>query len=342
MNQPIKADNFGREDMIYTDVLREPFRVHGVWHDGTQFVRTPEPVAKETNEGVAQLYANTAGGRVRFVTDSEYVAIHTGMTNIGKMGHFAPSGSAGFDVYADGAFAGTFIPPYDQQDGYDAIVYFEGGRKPRTVTVNFPLYSNVAALYIGLRRDAFLGEPAPYRHKTPIVYYGSSITQGGCASRPGLSYQSIISRALDTDYINLGFSGSCKAEDAMIRYLCGLETSVFVYDYDHNAPDPDYLANTHEKLYLAFRAAQPNVPVVLMSRPKFTLNEDDRQRLRIIEATYDRAKAAGDDRIYLLDGPTLMALAGDEGTVDGCHPNDLGFFSMARALETVLRRIMPD
>lgn len=335
-----KADKFGKTDITYINVLQEPFRVHGVYHDGKQFIRIPEEVARETNEGVAQLYANTAGGRARFITDSEYVAIHAETANIGKMGHFAPSGSAGFDVYADNAFAGTFIPPYDQTDGFDGIVHFEGGRRPRSVTVNFPLYSNVTALYIGLRRDAYLAEPLPYLYKRPVVYYGSSITQGGCASRPGLSYQSILSRKLDTEYLNLGFSGSCKAEPAMIRYLCGLDMSVFVYDYDHNAPDPDYLANTHEKLYMALRAAQPDLPVVLMSRPKFTLNEDDRQRLRIIEKTYDNAKAAGDEGIYLLDGPALMALAGDEGTVDGCHPNDLGFFSMAYALEPVLRKLV--
>ena len=333
------ADRFGHDDLIYANVLEQPFRVHGVYHDGKQFIRIPQAVAEQTNEGVAQLYANAAGGRARFVTDSEYVAIHAETSNVGKMGHFAPSGSAGFDVYADNAFAGTFIPPYDQTDGYDGVVYFDSA-KPREITVNFPLYSNVAALYIGLRRDAYLGEPSPYLHKTPVVYYGSSITQGGCASRPGLSYQSLLSRKLDTEYLNLGFSGSCKAEDAMIRYLCGLDMSVFVYDYDHNAPTPEYLAATHEKLYRAVRFAKPDLPVLLMSRPKFTLNEDDRRRLRIIETTYDNAKAAGDENIYLLDGPTLMALAGDEGTVDGCHPNDLGFFSMAAALEPVLHKLL--
>lgn len=332
---------FDREDIVYVNVLEEPFRVYGLTHDGKQFIRLPEEVARNTNEGVALLFANTAGGRVRFVTDSEYVAIHAEMTGIGKMGHFAPSGSAGFDLYADNVFTGTFVPPYDQKEGYDGILFFDG-RKTRAVTVNFPLYSNVTALYIGLRKDAYLAAPAPYRRKTPVVYYGSSITQGGCASRPGLSYQSIVSRALDADYLNLGFSGSCKAEDAMIRYLCSLEMSAFVYDYDHNAPDPAYLAATHEKLLRALRAAQPDLPVLLMSRPKFTLNEDDRRRLRVIETTYDRAKEAGDDNILLLDGPTLMALAGDEGTVDGCHPNDLGFFSMASAVRMALEKLLPD
>ena len=127
MKQTVKADTFGRDDLNYTNVLEQPFCLHGVYHDGTQFIRLPEEVAKETSEGVTQLYANTAGGRVRFFTDSEYVAIHAETANVGKMGHFAPSGSAGFDVYADNAYAGTFVPPYDQTDGYDAIVYFEGG-----------------------------------------------------------------------------------------------------------------------------------------------------------------------------------------------------------------------
>ena len=333
------ADRFGQKDMIYRDVTQAPFRVHGLLRENGRFVRIPEAVARAASEGVTALYANTAGGRVRFVTDSDYVAVHAEMSGIGKMGHFAPSGSAGFDLYADGQFAGTFIPPYDQTDGYDAILWLPESRR-REITVNFPLYSNVEALSVGLRESALLEEAAPYRHPLPVVYYGSSITQGGCATRPGLSYQSLLSRALDTDYTNLGFSGSCKAEDAIIDYLCSLDMSVFVYDYDHNAPDPAYLAATHEKLFLALRRARPTLPVVMMSRPKFTLNEDDRRRLRIVQATYDRAKAAGDENVYLLDGPTLMALCGDEGTVDGCHPNDLGFFSMAAALEKALKPLL--
>lgn len=333
------ADRFGRTDIIYRDVTEAPFRVHGLLRENGRFVRLPEAVARAANEGVAALFANTAGGRVRFATDSDYVAIHAETSGVGKMGHFAPSGSAGFDLYADGAFAGTFIPPYDQKDGYDAILCLPG-RGRREITVNFPLYSNVEALSVGLSAQALLEEAAPYRHSLPVVYYGSSITQGGCASRPGLSYQSLLSRALNTDYVNLGFSGSCKAEDAITEYLCTLPMSVFVYDYDHNAPDPDYLAATHEKLFLALRRARPTLPVVMMTRPKFTLNGDDRKRRGIVQATFDRARAAGDENVFFLDGPALMALCGDEGTVDGCHPNDLGFFSMAAALEKVLRTLL--
>ena len=332
------ADRFGQKDLIYRDVTEAPFSVHGLLRENGRFVRLPEAVARATSEGVAGLFANTAGGRVRFATKSPYVAIHAEMSGIGKMGHFAPTGAAGFDLYADGIFAGAFIPPYDQTDGYDAILWLPGCRR-REITVNFPLYSNVEALYIGLAEDAPPEKAAPYRRQLPIVFYGSSITQGGCASRPGLAYQSILSRALDADFLNLGFSGSCKAEEAITAYLRELEMSVFVYDYDHNAPDPDYLAATHEKLFLALRQDRPALPVVMLSRPKFTLNEDDLRRQRIVQATFDRARARGDENVRFLDGPALMALCGDEGTADGCHPNDLGFSSMAAALEKTLRTL---
>ena len=87
------------------------------------------------------------------------------------------------------------------------------------------------------------------------------------------------------------------------------------------------------------RQDRPALPVVMLSRPKFTLNEDDLRRQRIVQATFDRARARGDENVRFLDGPALMALCGDEGTADGCHPNDLGFSSMAAALEKTLRTL---
>ena len=88
-----------------------------------------------------------------------------------------------------------------------------------------------------------LKDAPEYRIKKPVVYYGSSITQGGCASKPGSSYESILSRRFDCDYINLGFSGTAKGEDEIVDYIKGLEMSVFVMDYDHNAPTTEHLAS---------------------------------------------------------------------------------------------------
>ncbi len=316
-----------------------PFEICGVFYENGRFRRIPESVAKSVNEGVLILHANTAGGRVRFCTDSPYVAIHAEMDNIGKMPHFAVTGSAGFDLYADNEYAGTFVPPFDMKHGYESRLFLPGDGK-KEITIHFPLYSDVKALKIGLKYGAALLPPAPYLPGPPAVYYGSSITQGGCASRPGLAYQNILSRRFNVDHLNLGFSGSAKGEDAMADYIAGLDMRVFIYDYDHNAPTPEHLRATHRKLFEAVRAKHPTLPIILMSRPVYTLRGDEPERLAIIRETYEAAKAAGDENIYLIDGPALMALAKNEGTVDGCHPNDLGFYSMADAVEKILRKII--
>lgn len=334
--------HINENDIRFYNVNRPPFRIFGVFYESGKFRRLPEDIAKTVNTGVYRLHANTAGGRVRFKTDSPYVAINVKMPNIGKMPHFTLTGSAGFDLYVcdeSERYVKTFVPPFDIKDGYESIIYF-GCSSIREVTINFPLYSEVSELYIGLRDGAYVGESKGYKTDKPIVYYGSSITQGGCASRPGNSYESIISRRLDVDYINLGFSGNAKAEPEIAEYISKLDMSVFVYDYDHNSPTIEHLENTHEKMFRFIREAKSDLPIVLMSRPKYRLTDVENQRFDIIKKTYENAVAAGDTNVYLIDGGSLMALAKDEGTVDDCHPNDLGFVSMAKAVGDLLEKIL--
>ena len=126
----------------------------------------------------------------------------------------------------------------------------------------------------------------------------------------------------------------------MADYICKLDMSIFVYDYDFNAPTVEHLQATHEKLYLSVREAHPDIPILLMCKPRFVVNENARQRMEVIRRTYENAKAAGDENVYLLTGPELMAIAGYDGMVDGVHPNDLGFFSMAQAVVKVLKPLL--
>lgn len=331
-----------RDGIRFYDIEDEPFRIYGVFKENGRFVRLPEQTAKRVSEGVEVLRKNTAGGRVRFATDSSYIAIHAVMDNIEVMPHFPLAGSAGFDMFikTDGGdiYGGTFMPPSDMQNGYDEIIDIpQPGMK--TVTVELPLYCNVVGLYIGLDENARLERAEDYTFENPIVYYGSSITQGGCASKPGSSYQSIISRMFDVNYINLGFSGSCKGEDAMAEYIASLDMSVFVYDYDHNAPTASFLEETHERFFQMFRRAKPDTPVIMMSRPKYYLTEDDILRRDIIRKTYENAVNSGDKNVYFIDGSSLMDdFIKDNGTVDGCHPTDSGFACMAKRLSAELER----
>lgn len=333
--------SIGKADVKFYDVLEEPFAVYGVFYEDGQYRRLPEAVARATSEGVLELHHHTAGGRVRFRTDSPYVAMHADMPEMSLMAHFPYSGSAGFDLYetihGEERYIRTFVPSLECKEGYEGVI--ELGEGMHEVTIHFPLYSPVSALYIGLSETAQVFSPKPYIDRKPIVYYGSSITQGGCASRPGNAYENILTRRLRWDHVNLGFSGSAKAEDAMIDYVASLDMSVFVYDYDHNAPTVEHLRNTHEKMFKKVRAAHPDIPVVMMTRPKFYPNAEELERAAIIRTTYRNALEAGDRNVYLLTGPELMALAREEGTVDNCHPTDFGFMSMAAALEPLLAKL---
>lgn len=325
--------------LTFRSAEETPFEIYGVFREGDRFRRMPEAVAETVSKGVLRLHDNAAGGRVRFATDSARIAIRANLHKIGKMPHFALTGSAGLDLYADGRYVKTFIPPFTVEGGYESVIELETAER-REITINFPLYTGVNYLEIGLTEDAELWAPAPYRPLKPIVYYGSSITQGGCASRPGRSYQSVIERRLNVDYVNLGFCGNAKGEPEMGEYIKNLPMSVFVYDYDHNAKTTEQLQSTHEPMFLQIREANPDLPIVMMNRPNFYLSPAEQEGRAVIETTYQNALNRGDRNVYFISNEELCALCLDEGTVDNCHPTDYGFASMAKAIGDVLEEIL--
>lgn len=332
-----------RKGLRFYDAESEPFSIHGIFREGDYFRRLPESVAKSVSDGVYYLHTNTAGGRVRFKTNSSFVAINVDMQSDGIPPHMAFSGYGGFDMYekkdCKQAYLGTFLHPTNNLSGYEGLIDLFSSEL-REITINFPLYSNVKKLYIGLDENAVLLPADDYKVTKPVVYYGSSITQGGCASKPGSSYQSILSSRLDCDYINLGFSGSAKGEPEMFDYINTLDMSAFVLDYDHNAPTVEHLEKTHENFFKAIRSKNPDLPIIILSRPQYSICDTSDPRLNIINTTYQNAIASGDKNVYLLNGRQLMYLVGDNGTVDNCHPTDSGFLSMANAIEPVLKKAL--
>ncbi|MBR2354172.1 MAG: hypothetical protein IKA76_06715 [Clostridia bacterium] len=337
------------EDVRYYDVKEDPFRVYGLYNykNESVFKRLPDEIGLNTNDGVAQLYLHTAGGRVRFSTDSDYVIIRAYMPKIGRHNHMPLTGGAGFDLYednpaiGDSVYIGTFRPPYDMTDGYVSLFNFREGKKLRHLTINFPTYSQVAKLEIGVQKGACVGEGMAYRNKKPFVFYGSSITQGGCASRPGNNYISLVCRRLNLDYINLGFSGSGKAEDLIVDYMANMEMSAFISDYDHNAPNVEHLQATHCKMYKKIREKNPTIPYVMMSRPDFGGHgrvADGCARRNVIIDTFRYAREQGDQKVYYIDGESYFHGQWEDAcTVDRTHPNDMGFMFMADKVFATLR-----
>jgi len=336
--------NVQKEDIVWMEASEAPFVIYGATATDP-YQRMPVEIAKTVNDGVAHLCKNTAGVRVRFRTDSRYVAIRVRWETQTKFGHMPISGVSGFDLYRvtenenKQFFVKSMIPPVSCEQGYESVIDTRGVMTD--YVLNLPLYNDVRHLEIGVEEKSRFETPKTYTNELPVVFYGSSITQGGCASRPGNCYQNFLSREFDLDYINLGFSGSGRAEDTMREYLAGLEMSVFVSDYDHNAPNPEYLAATHEKLYRAIRKTHPNIPYVMISRPDCRDSASAVDRRRVVMKTYQTALSEGDRNVYFLDGGTIFA--GDEYdacTVDGTHPNDLGFYRFFKALLPIFEEII--
>jgi lysophospholipase L1-like esterase len=313
-------------------------------YENDSFCRMPDAVAKATSGGVYALHENSAGGRVTFSTDSKYVAIACHVRSIGKMSHFTTIGSAGFDFYEENDFLCSFFPPYDYKEGYSASYTFADSCE-RKLLINFPLYTTVESLYIGIEKGAKLEAYNPYRDLPPIVYYGSSITQGGCASRPGNAYQAKLSRELLVDHINLGFSGNAKGEEVMAEYIASLPMSAFVMDYDHNAPSVEHLEKTHERFYKIIREKNPTLPIVFASCPDFWKPMKAGQRAKelrraVVMDTYVR-NYKEDENLYFVDGASFYQNTDkDFCTVDGCHPNDCGFYRMAMGFLPTLRKLL--
>ncbi|MDD6800774.1 MAG: SGNH/GDSL hydrolase family protein [Firmicutes bacterium] len=335
-------------DAVFSDIRKEPFDIYGLYEPEKSYRRLPEDVAKSTSEGVAILAKHTAGGRLRFTTDSPFIEIRYKSPGVGLMFHMALSGSSGFDLYLNNGVKDTFEGLLSNssicqcKEDYYCWGRHIIGEGLHSVTVHFPLYNEVSEVYVGLKPGSCVGHGAKYRNISPVVYYGSSITQGGCCSKPGNSYENIISAKMNIDHINLGFSGNGKAEEAICRYIASLNMSVFVMDYDHNAPDPEYLEKTHYPFYRIVRDAKPDLPIIFVTRPVFNLNEPKvKERRDIIYKTYSRALSEGDRNVYFIDGKYMFPNRyRDACSVDGVHPNDLGFCFMAESIGSVIERIL--
>ena len=332
------------ENVKFFKPYEKPFEIFGLYGtpetDG--YCRIPEDVAKSTSARVSELYSNTAGGRIRFKTDSDILVIrHKGEAALTY--HTTPAMRCGYDVYIDRpqgsvALGCTKPEPFSIKE-YEFTYNLGAGEKE--LTVYLPLYGNVRELFIGLREGAGISSHSPYKYNSPVVFYGSSITQGACASRPGRAYEAIISRKYDLNFTNLGFSGACRAENAIVEYLATLPMSAFVSDYDHNAPNLEHLEKTHHYLYETIRSKHPDIPYFMITRPDFYYNEDCIGRRDIVMKSYLEARAKGDKNVYFIDGSAFFngAPVGDL-LLDRIHPNDEGFGRMAAYIGDVLAKVM--
>ncbi|MBQ9355039.1 MAG: hypothetical protein IJT84_05105 [Clostridia bacterium] len=340
-------EKVGNRELAFYDAKKSPFTLYGISYDyeRERYCRMPDEIARTVSERAVWLSTYTAGGRIRFKTNSKTLALKVTYPNLADMSTMSLVGSSGCTIYLDkegkSYFYNSIYPTRENKTGYDGIIYFDG-EEDKDITIYTPLYNAVTELFIGLDIGAKLEKGREYTNKKKILYYGSSITQGGCVSHAGNTYPAYISRWLDCDYINLGLSGSAQGEENMAKYLASLHPDVFVCGYDHNAANVEHLKITHERLFKIFREQNRNIPVVILSKPDFDSNRiNNYDRREVIKATYANAKAKGDKNVYFIDGETLFSKEDrDACTVEALHPNDLGFYRIAQVLYQTLKELV--
>ena len=310
------------------------------------FDRLPSSAEGKVTDAVWNLSRDSAGMMARFKTSSSAISVHYKVrkSQLG-MPHMPATGVSGIDLYArdnDGKWKWVQVTkPATQEVQTEIIQGLEPG--VREYAAYLPLYNGIEFLKIGVEKGASFEGLAP-RGK-PIVFYGTSITHGACASRPGMVHTNILGRKLDMPIVNLGFSGNGRMDQAVGEFLVQLDAAVFVIDCLPNMQPADVTAKC-EPLVKQLRAAKPNTPIVLVEDRRFTndwitpkkrqFHTDNHAALR---KAYDSLVAQGIEKLFYIHGDSLY---GDdtEGATDASHANDLGFMRQADVFEPVLRKAL--
>ena len=341
-----KPAEIGGRAVCFTDALSGgPFRLTGFPWRGADLPlrRLPETLSlHEVNEGALFLSLHTSGGQLAFKTDSRVVAVRA-VLNVAPhdMNHMPRLGSSGFDLQRKTGngqiFVREFAPHVEHLHGepFAELATVGETREMRSFRLYFPLYGGVRKLEIGVEPGAALEAPEPFAVKKPILLYGGSIFQGGCASRPGNSFGNLLCRKLDAPGIDLGFSGCGLGEIAIARKIAELDLAALLMGCELNAPTAEFLRERLNPFFDTVRAAHPELPIVFVTQGDYTSPD----RAAVVRGVCERAWQAGDRHTHLVTRKECFAELDDwqTATVDGCHPNDLGFYLMYRAILPVLQ-----
>ncbi len=310
--------------------------------------RLPAKAEKLVRAPVWDLSHHSAGMSVRFVTNATAISARWSLR--GKrleMPHMPATGVSGVDLYVKDEgrwnYLGTGRPTQVEKNEGTLIRDLEPIE--REFRVYLPLYNGLEKLEIGVPQDAmFKAAPSQLKTNKPLVFYGTSITQGGCAARPGMAYPAILGRMLNMPVVNLGFSGNGKTEPELARLLAELDPSAYILDSLANLET----AQVGERLpsfIEILREKHPTTPIVLLeSVPYPDKSLVSKRNARFIGSNdtvrriYNERREKGDRRIYYVPSHSFLGLDG-EATVDGVHPTDLGFQRMAESLAVHLRLV---
>lgn len=332
--------------IVYHDASTFPLLGKATEATATRYERLPDSLQHISRKPLWDLGRNSAGLAVRFRSNSTSIAARWEVRDNRSMNHMTPTGIKGLDLYClqDGEwiFAGSGRP---QGKINKATIVKNMLPQEREYLLYLSLYDGVTSLAIGVDSLSEILKPAvdlPRREK-PIVFYGTSILQGGCASRPGMAHTNILERRLNRECINLGFSGNALLDLEIAHLMASVDASIFVLDFVPNAT-VEQMKERADEFYTIIRRKHPDTPILFIEDPIFTHSPFDtriakevKDKNETLNAILQSLKQRGEKNIYFLSSRDIIGHDG-EATVDGIHFTDLGFMRYAEVLYPILKK----
>jgi len=322
-----------------------------VWYDGSDLTvegkgwtdteafydRLPARAKNIVRRPVWNLSRNSAGLNVRFVTNADSIHIEWSLSDEElALVHMPATGVSGIDLYGKDENNDWYFIANGQPKNISNKITLKLPDKIQEFMLYLPLYNGVKDLKIGISKNKFIKKIPEGNHRHQLVFYGTSITQGACASRPGMAFTSIINRRLNVDIINLGFSGNGQMEPELATLLGELDPSIYILDCLWNMSE-SMVGERVEPFIKILRNFRPHTPILLVEDSNY--RNQSTKKGDILRGIFDTLKAGGDENLYLLVNTGMLGNDSD-GTVDRVHPNDLGMMRHADIYTPILKNIL--
>jgi len=309
--------------------------------------RLPAKAENKVRPPLWRLSTHSAGLAIYFSSNSTTINVRWSVRYNTNMAHMAATGIKGVDLYAWNEGRWQFVNN-GRPSGKDNDAKLISGKDDewKEYLLYLPLYDGVDSLSIGIIQGSEIVLPEMNKFPgKPIVFYGTSITQGGCASRPGMAYTSIISRKLGREVINLGFSGNGRMEQELSELMTEIDAACYIIDCL-----PNLTASQVKERTISFveslRKVKPDIPVLLVEStlPETAfldneLREEVDTKNKNLFSSFEQLQDRGISRIYFIPSEKLLGYD-HEATVDGVHYTELGFMRYAERLIKYLEGIL--
>lgn len=334
--------------IVYYDASNFPLLGKATQSTTERYVRLPDSLKNISRKPLWELGQNSAGLAVRFRSNSTTIAAKWEVALDRNLNHMTATATKGLDLYCLENGKWVFVNSGRPSGKKNTSVIISHMRpQEREYMLYLSLYDGVISLSIGVDSLSDISQPAvnlPVQNK-PVVCYGTSILQGGCASRPGMAHTNILSRWFNREFINLGFSGNGKLDYEVAEVIANVDASLYVLDFVPNATVKE-IEDKADHFYSIIRKRRPDSPILFVEDPIFVhtkfdqvIDKEVKDKNKALHAFFEALKKRGEKNISLVSSKKML---GDDGeaTVDGIHFTDLGFMRYANLLYPIIKKKM--